>query len=132
MVQQSRAIPIGKIDQLIADVTTHLLRGETAASTSDLDWCVDQIKHPIRRGHGALVVVQCAAESGERPEQPLGDEDKKAVSTNCDHAIPGLNPPDKQNGQECKQNGETDQWNESGRDPDGMAVALPVGITFPA
>jgi hypothetical protein len=49
-------------------------------------------KTRLRRGHRALVEVQRLAEPGQRPEQPLGQEDEHAVRPHRDRRPHRLHP----------------------------------------
>ena len=114
ILQQFRTVSIGEADRLVANLSLDVSRVQATVTAGNLHRGVNQIQHPVGGGHGALIFVQGSPESGQRPQQTLGDEHQKAVGANGNHTLGGLQSSDQQNRQEGKQNGEADQWNESG------------------
>ena len=130
VLQDRQAPPIGKAHLLELDRALHGLKRQSPLTTRNRNGGVEQLHHPVGGGHAPLVVVEGAAEGGERPEQALGDEHQKAVAAHGDHALPGLQSADHQDRQEGEEDREPDQGDEGGRDANGSAIAEPVGLTF--
>ena len=94
VLQQFRTVSIGEADRLVANLSLNVVWIQAPFSTGNQHRGVNQVKHPIGRGHGALVFVQSAAEGGQRPEQTLGDENQKAVGANGNDTVEGLQSSD--------------------------------------
>ncbi len=56
-----------------------LRRREGAVPADDPRFGVEHVEDPVRRRHRPVVEVDGLAEPGERPQQPLGEEDHHPV-----------------------------------------------------
>ena len=111
-LQQRLAAGIGEAQATEAQGALHGRRGQGAVATGDGDRRVEQIEYPLGGGHRPLVVVEGAAQAGERPEQALGDVHQEGIGADGDLTAPGLQPADHQDRQEGEQDREADQRDE--------------------
>ena len=130
MAQQGLAAAVGEGHVLEAELALHLAQRQGANAAGDGDRGGQQVEHPVGGGHRPLVVVEGAAQGGERPEQPLGDEHQEGVAAGGDRAAPGLQAADHQDGDEGEQDRVADQRHERRREADGAAVGLTVRLAL--
>ena len=87
-LEHARPGGVGEADPLEAQVLRPRTLSHLASPRRDPGRDVQQVQDARGRGHGALEQVEGLSEPGQRPEEPLGEEDHHRVGPHC-HPVVG-------------------------------------------
>ncbi len=121
---------VGELDGVESHRATDLLAGQGGRPVGDAGLGVEHVEHPVGRRHRPLVEVGGLAESGEGPEESLGEEHHHAVGPHLEHTVEGEETAVHEGGGEAHEHHDADQGREGGAETDRPSVGLAVGVAL--